>query len=142
MICINSLAILKIILSLTLITQTITSRIPKNFVIPSTSVNINNNYYNLLKFYIGSEFDKQIEEIPVFLDIEYDQTIIGDSNLSGWGVQCSQVPEFATNSCVLTDAKIQKGNYLKNTYSYRPAQAFVRFDKFEVLLSSNWFELL
>lgn len=134
--------LLKILLLFSLSRKTllsVTAQIPEDLNLKSQLVSFNGKNFNQFELFLGSSFDERNDPFETLIDFEYSESIIGSLDLSGWGVDCSKVPEFAKNSCIYTDSNLQQDYYLGVGYSYIIAEAFIKLDRFQNLLRGTFF---
>lgn len=106
--------------------------------LPVDPKDIKNKYVNLINLFVGSGFEEQIDKISTYVNIDYEETVIGEIQLSGWGVECSLIEEFTKNSCVIEKEDSRQDSYDGENYNYRSIRAFVKLDKLSKFFKSEW----
>lgn len=90
--------------------------------------NISAGTRNLPAFetYIGIGKESAVTSLSFEYNFGKSETIIGDSQKTDWGIECTDTADKYNNSCSVVDDKVQTEYYYSSAYDYKKAQLHIR----------------
>ena len=91
---------------------------------------VGGDFFSFASLFFGSGNEQQLDTMPMAVDIQYPNSVIGILEGAKWGISCPNDVDLSKNSCVSQGDSLEAKAYRGSTFNVQKSSVYVKFDNF------------